>query len=77
MADLPRTAEETPIASTTSTAPAVEQSTTAAEDAPAAAVTPTTAPETTDEATKKDEVAGEVIPATEGVLGYKAPGLLK
>jgi hypothetical protein len=31
----------------------------------------------TEEVTKKEEPAVEIVPATEGTLGYKAPGFLK
>jgi hypothetical protein len=60
---------ETP-APTTET-PAVAETT----ETPAAATTATDATPATEEA--KKETVVEAVPASEGVLGYKAPGFLK
>ncbi|KAJ5779425.1 hypothetical protein N7457_007145 [Penicillium paradoxum] len=73
MADVQKTVEETPVV------PAAE---TAVETAPeATAEAPTEAAETTATPAVENEAAEpakeEVKPATEGVLGYKGPGLVK
>ena len=69
---------ETPALATSTEAPATDAIKTESTETPAAA-TSTTADETkpVEETLKKDETVVEAVPASEGVLGYKAPGLLK
>ncbi|KAL5045274.1 Pleckstrin homology domain-containing protein [Aspergillus fruticulosus] len=90
MSDTQKPVEETPVAAPA--APATE-TTVAAAEAPAATEAPAAeapketaaeateaAPEAAPEETKADapaEEAKEVVPASEGTLGYKAPGLVK
>jgi hypothetical protein len=74
MSDAQNTVTETPeVVVPVADAPATEATTTeaaATTEAPAATETPA-APTTTAEATK------EITPATDGILGYKGPGLVK
>lgn len=70
--------EETPVIAT----PEVSEAKKAAMTSPATEekpieVTPATEETAAPEATKGDDVVVEATPATEGVLGYKEPGLLK
>lgn len=64
---------ETPAVVATET-PAADAPKTETSETPAAAATEETKPT---EETKKDETVVEAVPASEGVLGYKAPGFLK
>lgn len=79
MSEVQKPVEE-PVAAPTTETPAVEPETKAVEETPAtvetAAETPAaeTAPATTEEAAPAKE---EAKPVEEGVLGYKAPGLIK
>ena len=78
MSDVQKTVEETP-AVVPATEPVVETPATEATEAPketeaAEETTATPAVENTEAAEPTKE---EVKPATEGTLGYKAPGLVK
>ena len=88
--EAPKTVEETTPVETKPAEPSTELPTAttsegvAATDAPKteAATEATTAPvadeaKPVEEDLKKDETVVEAVPATEGVLGYKAPGFLK
>jgi hypothetical protein len=69
---------ETPALATSTETPAVDAIKTESTETPAA-LPSTTADETkpAEDTLKKDEATVEAVPASEGVLGYKAPGLLK
>jgi hypothetical protein len=86
MSDTQKPVEETPVAAPVTDAPAATETpaTEAPKETPAAAESSEAAPAT--EETKKEEEQPkeeakeepkEVTPASEGVLGYKAPGLVK
>jgi hypothetical protein len=66
-----------PAAATNTTPAATEPSTTTATET--AATVPATTEETkpAEDTLKKDETVVEATPASEGTLGYKAPGFLK
>ena len=57
-----------PVTATSEASPAVDTITSASESAPVASK-----PETVE----KSEAKVEAVPATEGVLGYKGPGLIQ
>ncbi|OJJ49350.1 hypothetical protein ASPZODRAFT_129788 [Penicilliopsis zonata CBS 506.65] len=92
MSDVQKPVEETPVAAPAvetpvESAPAAEPATEAPVETPAETTaeapaevteTPAEAPkEESKEEAKKEEEAKEVTPATDGVLGYKGPGLVK
>ncbi|KAF9895442.1 hypothetical protein FE257_000348 [Aspergillus nanangensis] len=89
MSDAQKPVEETPVAAPADTTPAVDAAApeVPAKDTPVEAPKETTAESSeaapTEEAKKdeteqpKEEAKEEVKPASEGVLGYKAPGLVK
>jgi hypothetical protein len=70
---------ETPSAVTTSETPAVTELPKTETTGTSAAASTTVADESTpaEDTLKKDETTVEAVPASEGVLGYKAPGFLK
>lgn len=78
MSDVQKPVEETPAVvpatETTVETPAVEPTVEAPKETEAAETTATPAVENTEAA---EPVKEEVKPATDGVLGYKAPGLVK
>ncbi|KAJ9228881.1 hypothetical protein DTO169E5_9035 [Paecilomyces variotii] len=82
MSDTQKPVEETPAAApateTPAEAPATETpAAEAPQETPAEATEAAPAAESTEEAPKEEEAKKEVTPATDGVLGYKAPGLVK
>lgn len=70
---------ETPALATTTETPVTDASKTGTTDTTPAVATTTTTDEDkpVEETLKKDETVVEAVPASEGVLGYKAPGFLK
>ncbi|KAL1857345.1 hypothetical protein Plec18170_003467 [Paecilomyces lecythidis] len=87
MSDTQKPVEETPAAAPATETPAEAPATetpaaeapkdTPAESTEAAPATEGAAEETAKEEPAKEEAKKEVTPATDGVLGYKAPGLVK
>ncbi|KMU78920.1 hypothetical protein CISG_07437 [Coccidioides immitis RMSCC 3703] len=71
MSEAQKPVEETPVAP-----PAAETAAPTTEAQPPAAEAPKDAPAESEEPAKEEQKA-EVTPATDGVLGHKAPGLVK
>ncbi|KDB27641.1 hypothetical protein H109_00581 [Trichophyton interdigitale MR816] len=80
MSEVQKPAEETPavVPETTAAATTAATETPAVTEPVAAATTTTEEPvKAAEEAPAAEEAAKEVVPATDGQLGYKAPGLVK
>ena len=83
--EAPKPVEEAPVVDSTKTLPEQHEAFTTPTETPAVPIEPTeTAPATTEEPAvapteelKKNETIVEAVPASEGVLGYKEPTLLK
>ena len=80
MSEVQKPVEE-PVAAPTTETPAVEPETKAVEETPAPVETATETPAVAEDAPATTEEAApvkeEAKPVEEGVLGYKAPGLIK
>jgi hypothetical protein len=88
--EAPKPVEETPVVEVSKALPEQPEASTAPADATAAAPAPADTTETTPAAVeepvaavaapeepKKDEAVVDVVPASEGVLGYKEPTFFK
>ena len=78
MSEVQKPVEETPVAAPAVVEPAPATEAAAPAETPAEPAASSTEPATeTVQEPAKDETKAEVEPATDGVLGFKGPGLVK
>ncbi|KAK2742703.1 hypothetical protein FQN57_005158 [Myotisia sp. PD_48] len=77
MSEAQKPVEVTPVVAAVTETPTTTTEVAATPEASAAVDAPAVDAEAGPETPAKDEVKAEVTPATDGVLGYKAPGLVK